>query len=121
MHVPDISSRRCHLRSEYAEVVHWLFEKEEEEEEEEEEKEEEEEEEEGRGKGSSCAFLVWASSLNGPPPGVDFFVRIHSQGKHKKTNRARGFFPLLGGSKLYCSATQTVAMATKGHSNVKGA
>jgi len=42
--------------------------------EEEEEKEEEEEEEEGRGKGSSCAFLVWASSLNGPPPGAVFFL-----------------------------------------------
>ena len=88
-----IFSRRCHLRPEYAEVVHWLLENEEEEEEEEEE--EKEEEEEGRGKGSSCAFLVWASSLNGPPPGVVFFDRIHSQGKHKKTNRARGFFPLL--------------------------
>ena len=24
-----------------------------------------------------------------------FLDRIHSQGKHKKTNRARGFFPLL--------------------------
>ena len=37
MHVPDIFSRRCHLRLEYAEVVHWLFENEEEEEEKEEE------------------------------------------------------------------------------------
>ena len=44
MHVPDIFSRRCHLRSEYAEVVHWLFENEEEEEEEKEKEEKEEEE-----------------------------------------------------------------------------
>ena len=71
-------------------------EEEEKEEEEKEEEEEEEKEEEGRGKGSSCAFLVWASSLNGPPPGVVFFlIEFTARANTKKPTGPVGFF-------LYC-------------------